>query len=129
MKLQSENIKLSDFFGIWISLNIQTIRLGKNNGSFQTLISEILDRMKFYQESLLANPVIFSAIYLEPCYQSILKPEQIKVAIEHLLFLNTRFEELQKRNNGTNVNISEPASERSSFEDIQSYISSVGPIQ
>lgn len=125
MKLQSENITLSDFFGIWISLKIQTIILGKNNSSFQTLISEILDKMKFYQESLLANPVILSAIYLDPRYQTILKPEQKKVAIEHLLFLNTRFEELQKRNNETNVNISEPAPERSSFEDIQSYISSL----
>lgn len=127
MKLQSEKTTLSDFFGIWISLEIQMLKLGTGNNSKHVLIANLLDQMKIYQERLLANPVLLANIYLDPRFQSLLKVEQKQRAVEHLMFVNARFQELQKKNEEcVAVDIAEIGqNRRSSFDDVQEYIHSL----
>lgn len=76
IKLQSEFRTLSDFYGDWIRI---TIKINKSkNTELVGLIKEEMDKRKI---QLLDNPMVISAIFLDPRYQRVLNKEQMELAI------------------------------------------------
>ncbi|XP_065323654.1 uncharacterized protein LOC135930795 [Gordionus sp. m RMFG-2023] len=78
LRLQSEQLCLSDFYGIWVRCRLE---LEKFTSSFSY---EILENMKIREQQYLKNSVMYASIYLNPRYQVLLSIEQKQMAIDHL---------------------------------------------
>ncbi|CAK9294250.1 unnamed protein product [Gordionus sp. m RMFG-2023] len=78
LRLQSEQLCLSDFYGIWVRCRLE---LEKFTSSFSY---EILENMKIREQQYLKNSVVYASIYLDPRYQVLLSIEQKQMAIDHL---------------------------------------------
>ncbi|KAK3921807.1 Zinc finger BED domain-containing protein 4 [Frankliniella fusca] len=103
-KLQRENLTLGDVFAIWTEM---TIGLQKKNSSLaKTLLSAMSERVKAVQYSkkgrcagegektspLFHYPAFNAAVFLDPCYFSLLTTEQITEAKTYLLDLWKRLQ-------------------------------------
>lgn len=81
IKLQSDNCALSDFYGYWLSISH---KLGKIT-HYPDFIEKLKNQMNDYKDRLLENPVLISAVYLDPRYQRSLSREKRQTAV---LFLS-----------------------------------------
>lgn len=96
-KLQSQNITLSDFFGLWLNIDIKIKRLASTDNFAASLQSQ----MEFRKKDLIENPTMFAAVYMDPRYQVLLKEEQKQTAIEYLLKLYGRIQAIKHDENIT----------------------------
>lgn len=98
-KLQAKSCGLSDFYGYWLSIQLAMKKLNNDE-----LVLLILDEMKNREQSLFANPVMISAVYMDPRYQRTLKDNQKKLAIYFLsqLYLKIKRIEANEENPDTN---------------------------
>lgn len=78
LKLQEEQLPFSDFYKVWLGVKIEIKNI---NSSIAKNISDIIDRR---EKILLSNPVLLSALYLDPRFQFVLKNEEIVIAKNHL---------------------------------------------
>lgn len=78
MKLQSEQLTLSDFFGIWYETKLATEAIRTSFAVF------IVQQMKFREQKLLDNDVLLSAVFMDPRYKILLDKTQIERAKNHL---------------------------------------------
>lgn len=90
-KLQSEECTLSDFYGFWVSIQFQ---LKRSNNAFADLL---LQEMTKYFPTLLENPIVLAAVYLDPRYQMSLNPDNKKLAIAFLGGLYKRLSDLKEK--------------------------------
>lgn len=81
IKLQSENCTLSDFYGYWLSISHKLTTITH----YPDFIEKLKNQMNDYQNRLLDNPVLISAVYLHPRYQRSLPREKRQIAV---LFLS-----------------------------------------
>lgn len=71
-------MSFSDFYKVWLGVKIEIKNI---NSSIAKNISDIIDRR---EKILLSNPVLLSALYLDPRFQFVLKNEEIVIAKNHL---------------------------------------------
>lgn len=74
-RLQSESTTLSDFYGFWTHIIIKINKIPDSE-----LRQKILDEMKTREMMLLSNPIIISAVFLDPRYQCLLDDDQKNLA-------------------------------------------------
>lgn len=80
-KLQSEQLTLGEFLGIWYETKLATEAI---HTPFALLIVE---KMKYREQKLLDNDVLLSAVFLDPRYKLLLETTQIEKAKNHLKLL------------------------------------------
>lgn len=73
-RLQSIELSLSDFFGIWTSLRI---KLAKRSDEFSGIV---INQMNKYHTVLMDNLLIVASIYLDPRYQRSLTADKKDLA-------------------------------------------------
>lgn len=115
VRLQSENTTLSDFYGFWVIIRIKTARL--DDAIAIKLNAELEQREKM----ILHNPVILSAIYLDPRYQRALKTDEKQLAIFFLRNLYAKIETIEKND----VNIPTEYESSDSLDEINNYLDSI----
>lgn len=96
LKLQSEQLTLSDFYGIWIHCKIKLRNL--KNLFADILYNELSNREK----SLLQSDSLLGAVYLDPRYQILLSPSQKVQAVQHLKNIWNKLQYLEKSISMTN---------------------------
>lgn len=79
-KLQSTNITLSDFFGMWMNLKIKVQRQSGTN----PFASKIFSNMQNRHDVLIEIPVMLAAVHLDPRYNVMLTLDQ-KITAEDFL--------------------------------------------
>lgn len=90
MKLQSEQLTLSDFYGIWMQCKLRI----QNSENF---FGEIFFRQLSYREtSLLKSDGLLGAVYLDPRYQILLSSAEKVRAVQHLKKIWNKLEFLDK---------------------------------
>ncbi|GLV36174.1 hypothetical protein CBL_21482, partial [Carabus blaptoides fortunei] len=78
LKLQSEQLTLSDFYGIWIQCKIKLRNL-------KNFFADILSHeLSIRETSLLESHSLLGAVYLDPRYQILLSTSQKVQAVQHL---------------------------------------------
>lgn len=92
-KLQSKNSGLSDFYGYWTSIKLAMEKLSQDE-----LVRCIIDEMNKREQTLLENPVVTSAVYLDPRYQRVLSQDKKQMAIFFLSNLYIRVQQLKENN-------------------------------
>lgn len=124
LRLQAQSHTLSDFYGNWLHI---TIKLQKMPDS--VLKTNIVEQMDIRKTMLLDNPIMLSAIYLDPRYQRTLDSDQRKLAI---FFLTGVYQKLVNLEKNTNENVTEiqnqnleNGNESDSFEDLVSFLHSI----
>lgn len=88
-RLQSVELSLSDFFGIWTSLRI---KLAKRSDEFSGIV---IDQMNKYHTVLMDNPLIVASIYLDPRYQRSLTADKKDLARKVLVDLYVRLRRIE----------------------------------
>lgn len=78
LKLQSEQLTLSDFYGIWIQCKIKLQNL--NNFFADILYNALANR----ETSFLENNSLLGALYLDPRFQIVLSTAEKRQAVQHL---------------------------------------------
>ncbi|XP_065321241.1 uncharacterized protein LOC135928713 [Gordionus sp. m RMFG-2023] len=78
LRVQAEQLCLSDFYGIWLRCRLE---LGRLTSYFS---NEVLENTKIREQQYLQNSVVYASIYLDPRYQVLLSSEQKQMAIDHL---------------------------------------------
>lgn len=78
-KLQSEQLTLSDFYGIWISCKIETRSM--ENPFANKLVKCMENREQF----IMNNKVLLAAVFLDPRFKITLNEIQYNMAINHLI--------------------------------------------
>lgn len=117
-KLQSTSTTLSDFYGYWIIIRI---KLSQAQDSFSL---NLLQEMNRYNDLLMENPVILSAIYLDPRYQRGIK-EKKSLAIEFLASLYSKIDRVTTENLNQSNAVQEEIGnqeESDSYEDLNKYL-------
>lgn len=95
IKLQSEDCTLSDFYGYWMAIIYKL-----KNLIYQTeFIAKLKHQMDSYKNQLLNNPVLVSAVYLDPRYQRSLTSDKRDLAVFYLTGLFGKVTSLES--NGT----------------------------
>lgn len=69
-KLQSPNVTLSDFYGMWFNLKL---KIQRQNDAFG---KNLLAHMEKRHNNLIEIPVMLSAVYLDPRYNILLSSQQ-----------------------------------------------------
>lgn len=93
--IQNENFTLSDFFCIWMRMEVRLERLRKNViqcTNFANIFKQKLDERK---RSVLKHPTMLSAIYLDPRLQEELNDNEICIAKTTLANLHQRVIDLE----------------------------------
>lgn len=86
LKLQSEQLTLSDFFGIWLESKIKIQNL-------KNFFADILYEQLCKRETvLLQNECVLGAVYLDPRFQILLSSSQKIEAVQHLKRIWNRLE-------------------------------------
>lgn len=80
-KLQTEQLTLSEFFGVWSETKVTTEAV---QTPFAALIVE---RMIHREQKLINNDILLSAVYMDPRYKVLLSNTQIERAKSHLKHL------------------------------------------
>lgn len=86
LKLQSEQLTLSDFFGIWIECKLKLQNL---NNYFSTILVEQLSNQ---EKKILENESLLGAIFLDPRFQILLNTSQKMQAKLHLKYIWDKLE-------------------------------------
>lgn len=85
IRLQSKECTLSDFYGYWLAIQHKMQGISHH--------AEFVEKLKYqmnrYKNQLFENPVLVSAVYLDPRYQRSLSKEKRELAI---FFLSGLFE-------------------------------------
>lgn len=84
---------LSDFYGYWTSIKLAMEKLSRHD-----LVRFISDEMNQREQTLFENPVMTSAVFLDPRYQRTLNQDKKDFAIFFLSELYIRIMELKKNN-------------------------------
>jgi hypothetical protein len=116
-KLQTEQLTLSEFFGIWFETKVVTERIST---PFATLI---LEQMIYREKNLLNNDVLLSAVFMDPRYKVLLDEAQIERVKNHLKHLWIKMislnrEETLNTNLDGSFNSSETSSTCDEFENL-----------
>lgn len=98
-KMQAKSCCLSDFFGYWLSVQLAMEKLGNDE-----LALLILDEMKNRKQSLFENPVMVSAIYMDPRYQRILDDNQKQLAVYFLSQLYIKIKQIEANEQNLDAN-------------------------
>lgn len=117
LKLQSELCTLSDFFGYWIS-----IKLAMNKFERIELVDLIIEEMKKREKTLLDNPLVVAAVYLDPRFQRILNENQKTNAVFFLKGLFNKLKRNKEKNYGEAPVQLEQSKEQNSWEDLALYL-------
>lgn len=96
-KLQSPNITLSDFFGLWLNIEIKINRLA----STDNFAASLKCQMEYRKKDLIENPTMFAAVYMDPRYHVLLNQVQQQNAIEYLFKLYGRIQAIEDDGNIT----------------------------
>lgn len=124
-KLQSTDVTLSDFYGYWTSLRIKVAK------SPDELSKNLLSEMNKFHETLMKNPAMAGAIYLDPRYQRGLN-ELKPLAIEFLvhLFVKMRNAERLVDEDSAQETENQPyeSEQDDSFDDMKDYLDACGSI-
>lgn len=115
--LQSGKCTLSDFYGYW---HILRLKVSKQDHELATLIST---EMNEREEILLQNPLLLSAVYLDPRYQRGLNDNGKAIAVQYLKNLHFKIKAIEKASVPSDQ-LNEH-SRRSSFDDIESFLDSI----
>lgn len=120
-KLQSKTVTLSDFFGYWTLLRIKTSKANDE------LSVKLLAQMDNYHRTLMKNPTVIGAAYLDPRYQRGLGPEK-SMAVTYLTDLYLRILEVESYDDKsntveTNGEINNNTDE--SYEELAEYLNAV----
>lgn len=118
-KLQAVNCTLSDFFGYWISIRLNMAKKDHPLKHF------ILTEMDKYKVSLLQNPVLVAAVYLDPRYQRVLSAGEKRLACILLKNIYIKYQvikevEIQPQTNNVVNN-----DDSDSFNDMMEYLNSL----
>lgn len=81
INLQKTELCFTDFYKEWLCLKLH---LNKLNNEISKKILEIVNTR---EKTLLESPVLLSALYLDPRFKFLLKPNQITMAQNHLKML------------------------------------------
>lgn len=116
-KLQSEQLTLSEFLGIWYETKLATEAI---RTPFATVIVE---QMKHREQKLLDNDVLLSAVFMDPRYKILLEKTQIERAKNHLKhiwakMITMNHEDLNSDVDGSSTNSSGTGSTYDEFENI-----------
>lgn len=120
-KLQATNCTLSDFFSFWT-----TIRLDMEKRDHPLKVA-IWNEMAKYGPTLLKNPVLVAAVYMDPRYQRVLTAEEKRLACTLLINIHIKYqvmsqdgsESIQNDANNDNNN-----NESDSLDDFAQYLNS-----
>lgn len=112
-QLQSVQRGLSDFYGDWIRI---TVKVSKSKNT--ELVGNIREQMEKWKVQLLHNPIMISAIFLDPRYQRGLSTEQKDLAIFFLTGLYQKLSLLESKSpENVNENHGQPANDSNSSEE------------
>lgn len=118
-KLQCPSTTLSDFYGMWLNLEMKTKRLS----SINTLSRNLLSKMEAFQSILMKTPIIYAALYLDPRYNIVLDDNQKKIAIDLLVSLYHRINTNNPvRSSSTQENLNEA---ESALDEVSSLINRI----
>lgn len=101
-KLQSVQLALSDFFGMWTSLRI---KLAKSSDDFSSVV---IEQMNKYHTVLMDNPLTVASIYLDPRYQRSLTADKKDLARKVLADLYVRLNKIEDIECSNENNVTEP---------------------
>lgn len=90
LRLRTEHLTLSDFYGIWIECKIKLRNL-------QNLFADVLyNELSKREPLLLESDCLLGAVYLDPRYKILLTTSQKMQAVQHLRNIWNQLEFLQK---------------------------------
>lgn len=99
LRLQTEQLTLSDFYGIWLRLIID---LGKISDPFSRLL---VTKLKTREVNLKGHEIFNAALFLDPRFQFLLSGEDVSRAIAFLIQVWGRLKLLEgKQDGGENQN-------------------------
>lgn len=126
LRLQSQSHTLSDFYGNWLHISIKLKKMPDSE-----LKRIIIDEMEARQVMLLDNPVMISAVFLDPRFQRTLNDEQKKLAIFFLTGVYQKITNLEKstsespgQDNARNEN-ADNVDNSDSFEEMTSFLNAI----
>lgn len=114
--LQSATCTLSDFYGYYTALNL---KLEKNDHEFALLL---LAELQKFQSTLMENPLLVSAVYMDPRFQRGLSKDMRDLAVHTLITIHSKMEKMN--NKSTIVTDSLDSGKDSSLEELDSYLNS-----
>lgn len=91
-KMQAEFFTLSDFYGVWLEVSARLSPMS------HPLARKMLVEMERRKADLMENPLMTSAIYLDPRFQLCLDEKQKEEAIRFLVALWQRIQKLTEQN-------------------------------
>lgn len=102
--LQKQNLTLSDAFGIWLKIKLHLDSAVIKRLCATNLVNSLINALNFRQQTIINNPAMLGAIYLDPRYRTqILNDESIKqVAVQTLSNLWHRLNCFGERNETIN---------------------------
>lgn len=95
-KLQTEQLTLSEFFGVWFETKVATEAV---QTPFATLI---LEQMIHREQKLINNDILLSAVYMDPRYKVLLDKTQVERAKTYLKRLWVKIISLNRDDNSIN---------------------------
>lgn len=122
-KLQNESLTLSDFYGQWARLIVDTKKFGNH-----ILARELLTQMDNRRDALLSNQVLNACLYSDPRYQKYMSRGKKNEAVSYLKQLHERIQVIESRPNAdgesTSSRLSEtPEDDASSDDELESVLS------
>lgn len=94
--MQSEAFGLSDFYGAWLFIKCSFHGFENRVGNVTDLEKNMMLKMKSYESELLLNPLLLSAVYLDPRFGLTLKGEEKIVARSKLAEVFKRLNDMQQ---------------------------------
>lgn len=94
LKMQTDAHTLSDFFGTWIMIRA---KLSRSTANLTDLSNEMVTQMDGHIDDLQCDPLMTSAIYIDPRYSRSLKPVQRDVVRRTLRLFNESLDKLNAR--------------------------------
>lgn len=116
IQLQSEQCTLSDFFGFWKSIELKLHRI------VHPLSIILLQEMTERKATIMGNPALLGAVYLDPRYQRALDDPQRQAAIPFLVAVHRKIEAIEKRPSQPDNIVADEAD--TSENDLLSYLDS-----
>lgn len=117
-RMQSQAFGLSDFFGSWHVIKCSLHEFESRSVNVTDLPSCLLLKMKAYEIELMINPLLLSAVYLDPRYAMTLKGEEKIIA-------RSKLTEIYKRINNQNTENNVPTSGTNEMNRFSSYLSTL----
>lgn len=125
-KVQSDEATLTDFFGYWTVLRIKLSKAPDTDN----LSSCLLQRMNQYHATLMENPLIIAAMYLNPSHQRGLVDKK-NMAIDFLCSLHKKILEVESTGSdqtGAISAIETSTHDNSSFDELEEYLEACASI-